>query len=746
MFVYKFLLDRDGGFSLKIHIETKNSCGNVEVLLPALEWRLLTDYHLGKRWVLNKKQEARVTAAEPKESIAIIKTHFDELMSGQLSGKDLRLDIWLGVQRPASFGSLELTEPQIQEMENNLRDYFYQVIMAILKLGKSYYGVAFHRSAVENPLEIAIGALIERIAQQEIAVEDLSLHGFSIDPTPNALPKHLNRFDVSTASIWSGDAKTTAHAKTIDFKALAVFLEKSQAHSFSFQLDNKEFEWKDDKGSPFDVVNVARSTIENFAFRLDGGIDGELCPLQTNFDTSTPFSLRSIVVDHALGGEVGKGIRDNSVKLITAALQSPDSMLVRIGLREIQLGKDNKSLVLLSAALAVNATLTDLDLDQNDIDDAGFAILMPGLLASKNLSALNVKYNDLTENSADFIGLLIALNRFHTLDLRQQPLGDKGWPTIAKALQPHQTLTELNCWGEENKAASSMAMLAGLFQALKQPGMQLRRVGYGVDIFADDPNNLAERAQYNLLLAEVFAVNKTVVFIFDGEPTLFFSPDLQALQVINQHTQFSNEYHWKMAVLFVCYAEANKANSTTMRHSITPLLPTILNFVGDHKEEASIVESMQAALGRLAQTPVAEKEKTEEEKAVEMADSFLANMDEEKDEKAEPKSQEKSSCVNREQMRSRLDKLIKTPLRKPQEFLSALLTKTENTPAGKPPIFWRLAEPPKTAAQSAMTAATATAANSGFSSSSSSSSSSGFGSDSISQATHKRKASELVLK
>ena len=99
----------------------------------------------------------------------------------------------------------------------------------------------------------------------------------------------------------------------------------------------------------------------------------------------------------------------------------------------------------ISMALAVNSSLTSLDLGWNRIGDAGASSLSQVLTANSSLTILDLSWNIIGEAGASSLSQALTANSSLTsLDLRNNSIGISGASSLSQALTANSSLTSLN--------------------------------------------------------------------------------------------------------------------------------------------------------------------------------------------------------------------------------------------------------------------------------------------------------------
>ena len=118
---------------------------------------------------------------------------------------------------------------------------------------------------------------------------------------------------------------------------------------------------------------------------------------------------------------------------------------------------------LLSEVLAVNSTLTNLDLSENSLGDEGATSLSQALKVNSTLTNLDLRGNSIGAEGATSLAQALKVNStLTTLDLGWNSIGAEGATSIAQALKVNSTLTNLdlgsNRIGAEGATSLSQAL------------------------------------------------------------------------------------------------------------------------------------------------------------------------------------------------------------------------------------------------------------------------------------------------
>ena len=117
----------------------------------------------------------------------------------------------------------------------------------------------------------------------------------------------------------------------------------------------------------------------------------------------------------------------------------------------------------LSQALEVNSSLTNLDLSGNSIREPGAASLSQALAVNSSLAYLDLSGNSIGFSGAAYLSQALAVNSSLTnLDLSGNSIGESGAASLSKALAVNSSLTNLylsvNFFGDSGAASLSRAL------------------------------------------------------------------------------------------------------------------------------------------------------------------------------------------------------------------------------------------------------------------------------------------------
>ncbi|XP_072892381.1 NACHT, LRR and PYD domains-containing protein 14-like isoform X3 [Hemitrygon akajei] len=134
--------------------------------------------------------------------------------------------------------------------------------------------------------------------------------------------------------------------------------------------------------------------------------------------------------------EVGNNnLGDSGVKTLSTALKDPNCKMQKLCLSKNGLTADCARD--LTSIVAANPTLTELDLDQNQLGDSGVEVLSEALRKSNcNVQELSLNDNSLTASAAEHLASALGNNPSLTaLSLGDNNLGDSGVKLLSEALK-----------------------------------------------------------------------------------------------------------------------------------------------------------------------------------------------------------------------------------------------------------------------------------------------------------------------
>ena len=156
----------------------------------------------------------------------------------------------------------------------------------------------------------------------------------------------------------------------------------------------------------------------------------------------------------------GNSIGDSGAASLSQAL-AVNSSLTKLDLMYNGIGPSGAAS--LSQALRVNSSLTNLDLTCNKIGPSGAASLSQAFAVNSSLTNLDLSENSIGDSGAASLSQALAVNSSLTnLDLSENSIGNSGAASLSQALAVNSSLTDLVLW--ENSIGGSGA--ASLSQGL----------------------------------------------------------------------------------------------------------------------------------------------------------------------------------------------------------------------------------------------------------------------------------------
>ncbi|XP_067882390.1 NACHT, LRR and PYD domains-containing protein 3-like isoform X2 [Heterodontus francisci] len=139
---------------------------------------------------------------------------------------------------------------------------------------------------------------------------------------------------------------------------------------------------------------------------------------------------------------------DSGVKLLSEALRNPDCKIQKLWLVGNNL--TDSCIEDLASTLSTNRSLTDLDLSYNKLGDSGVKLLSEALRNPDcKIQKLELENNNLTASCIEVLASAVSTNRSLTdLDLSDNKLGDSGVKQLSEALRnPDCKMQDLCLWG-----------------------------------------------------------------------------------------------------------------------------------------------------------------------------------------------------------------------------------------------------------------------------------------------------------
>ena len=221
------------------------------------------------------------------------------------------------------------------------------------------------------------------------------------------------------------------------------------------------------------TIGILVSTSEKTAQSLVTYMARNITSLRSARDISKrfAFSLGCLSEYESLVCTLGKHLHITYLKLETeiwtykvvslSQALAVNSSLTNLDLSHIRIGDSGAAS--LSQALAVNSSLTHLDLRENSIGCYGAASLSQALAVNSSLTNLDLRWNSIGHSGAASLSQALAVNSSLTsLDLRENSIGDSGATSLSQALTVNSFLTSLdlswNSIGYSGAASLSQAL------------------------------------------------------------------------------------------------------------------------------------------------------------------------------------------------------------------------------------------------------------------------------------------------
>ena len=159
------------------------------------------------------------------------------------------------------------------------------------------------------------------------------------------------------------------------------------------------------------------------------------------------FLSKALAVNSSLTNlDLSKNSFGNSGASSLAQALAVNSSLTNLDLSKTRFG--NSGAACLAQALAVNSSLTKLDLSENRFGNSGAASLAQALAVNSSLTNLDLSENRFGNSGAASLAQALAVNSSLTnLDLSWNSIGDSGAVSLSQALAVNSSLTNLDLRG-----------------------------------------------------------------------------------------------------------------------------------------------------------------------------------------------------------------------------------------------------------------------------------------------------------
>ena len=166
-------------------------------------------------------------------------------------------------------------------------------------------------------------------------------------------------------------------------------------------------------------------------------------------------------------------IEEDAVVFLSKAL-AVNSSLTYLDLRGNRIGSSGAAS--LSQALAVNSSLTNLDLSKNRFGNSGAASLAQALAVNSSLTKLDLSENRFGNSGAGSLAQALTVNSSLTkLDLSENRFGNSGAASLAQALAVNSSLTNLNLRGNSIGGSGAASLSQALSVNSSLTNLDLRR-------------------------------------------------------------------------------------------------------------------------------------------------------------------------------------------------------------------------------------------------------------------------------
>ena len=166
-------------------------------------------------------------------------------------------------------------------------------------------------------------------------------------------------------------------------------------------------------------------------------------------------------------------IEEDAIVFLSKAL-AVNSSLTYLDLRGNRIGSSGAAS--LSQALAVNSSLTNLDLSKNRFGNSGAASLAQALAVNSSLTKLDLSENRFGNSGAGSLAQALTVNSSLTkLDLSENRFGNSGAASLAQALAVNSSLTNLNLRGNSIGGSGAASLSQALSVNSSLTNLDLRR-------------------------------------------------------------------------------------------------------------------------------------------------------------------------------------------------------------------------------------------------------------------------------
>ena len=157
-------------------------------------------------------------------------------------------------------------------------------------------------------------------------------------------------------------------------------------------------------------------------------------------------------------GLKGRRLSDAPATVLAEAIKTNSASLSKLDLSENEIGEAGTAA--LSEAIILSSMLTVLNLSENGICDTGAAALAEGIKLNSTISELNLSHNEIGDTGAAALAEGMKLNSTLTeLNLSQNRIGDTGGFALGEGMKLNSSLTELNL--SQNRIGDTGAFALG---------------------------------------------------------------------------------------------------------------------------------------------------------------------------------------------------------------------------------------------------------------------------------------------
>ena len=259
-----------------------------------------------------------------------------------------------------------------------------------------------------------------------------------------------------------------------------------------------------------------------------------------------------------------------SLELVDVVLRSPRSrklsyigtffkaLAVNFTVTNLELCEDilsTEEINLLTEALRVNTSLFSLNLSVTTIRDEGANSVAQALRVNTSLSSLNLSYNSIYTEGANSLAQALRVNTsLSSLDLAKNFIGDEGVNSLAQALRVNTSLSYLNLTcnsiGYEGTKSLAQALrvntslsslnLLGNFVGDKGANLLAQALRVNTSLYSLDLGNNVIRDEGVNSLAQAFRVNTSLSCLNLGQNYIGDEGVISLAQALRENTSLSS--------------------------------------------------------------------------------------------------------------------------------------------------------------------------------------------------------------